>query len=113
MIDLGQYDARKPVADPNSHHKVFADFATRSESFKKALALPPKRSIRGLIREAYKNRYGFERVRITKEGLVFGLGEHSVTSLDRVADHTTVRTASMNVQLRNRHGVVFTFQSDV
>lgn len=42
-----------------------------------------------LIKTAYLNRYGFDRVLIASDGRVFGhwVGEHEPVYLGRVADH--------------------------
>jgi hypothetical protein len=73
------------------------------------------RSIRALAREAYQNRYAFDRVTVHTDGAITGHWEGRAgrvhpdpLALGHIDDCRTVRT-STGTRFYNRHMLVFTF----
>lgn len=71
------------------------------------------RSINSLVREAYRNRYAFDRVTVSDAGNIQGHWENTRQPLDPVElghidDCRTTRTDT-GTRLYNRHLLVFTF----
>lgn len=69
----------------------------------------PIYSQKTVIRTAYKERYGFNRVTITVDGRVTGHYSEGVSvPLGILGDIYTVETPSGNIQVRNRGAHVYT-----
>ena len=76
---------------------------------------PPKTSLCALIKQAYKNRYDFSSVSIDKNGNISGHFldfPDAKQNLGRVSEHSALRTAAMNIQLKRGNAVIFTFAYD-
>lgn len=75
---------------------------------------PPKASLRSLIKQAYKNRYDFDRVSISRAGEISACydGYPGENYLGNVTEYSTERTPSMNIQLKRSEFVIFTFAYD-
>lgn len=74
----------------------------------------PRTSIRSIVKQAYKNRYGFESVTISKEGNVMGYleGNKDEHKLGNLQDYSTERTEGMNIRLKHGNALIFTFAYD-
>lgn len=73
----------------------------------------PRTSIRSLVKQAYKNRYGFD-VTINKDGNITGYleGSKDEHALGNLQDYSTERTECMNIRLKRGNALVFTFAYD-
>ena len=69
---------------------------------------PPKSALGTLIKKAYSARYGMD-VSIRRDGLI----KHGDAIVGHMDDHHTTRTASLNVRLYSRHGLLFTFNPEI
>lgn len=77
---------------------------------------PPRQSLKMLVRKALKNRYGFDHVKIAKNGAVTGYYDYSQgagTKFGNFAQFRWNRTESMNIQILSGSSVIFTFAHDV
>ena len=75
------------------------------------------RSIKSLAREAYKNRYAFDRVTIGRDGTMLGHWAEKYfepVKLGSIHDcSTTVNPRKTGVCFHNRDFLVFTFGMDI
>lgn len=74
----------------------------------------PVYSQKSVTKRAYKGRYDFDHVTISKDGKVTGYySDGNWMHLGIMGDITTVETASGNVQVRNRGHVIYTLYCTV